>query len=110
LRHEQIWNNHQKNRNVTKADVVNQISERTGLEKVDVQEVMENFFKVVRGALMKGENVYFRGFGSFIVKKRAQKVARNITKNTSIVIPPHYVPAFKPSKQFTEKVKKNLKV
>lgn len=95
---------------MTKADVINKISEKTGLEKVDVQEVVESFFNVVKESMVNGENVYFRGFGSFVVKKRAQKVARNITKNTSIIIPPHYVPSFKPSKTFSEKVKTNLKV
>lgn len=95
---------------MTKADVVNEIAQKTGIEKVDVQEVIENYFKVVRDAMKKGENVYFRGFGSFVVKKRAQKVARNITKNTSIIIPPHYVPSFKPSKTFVNLVKKNVKI
>lgn len=95
---------------MTKAEVITKISEKTGLEKVDVQEVIESFFNVVKDSMINGENVYFRGFGSFIVKKRAQKVARNITKNTSIIIPPHYVPAFKPSKNFSEKVKENLTV
>jgi DNA-binding protein HU-beta len=94
---------------VTKADVVNEISAKTGIEKVDVQEVVETYFKVVKDAMSQGKNVYFRGFGSFIVKKRARKVARNITKNTSIVIPPHYVPAFKPSKTFVAQVKSKVK-
>lgn len=94
---------------MTKADVVSEISAKTGLEKVDVQDVIENFFHVVKENMSKGNNIYFRGFGSFVVKKRARKVARNIAKNTSIVIPPHYVPSFKPSKTFSEHVKNNVK-
>jgi len=95
---------------VTKAEVISEISAKTGLEKVDVQEVVESFFKVVREKMSEGNNIYFRGFGSFIVKKRARKVARNIAQNKSIEIPPHYVPSFKPSKTFSEKVKNNVKV
>lgn len=95
---------------MTKADVINEIAAKTGLEKVDVQEVVESFFKVVKDSMSEGNNVYFRGFGSFVVKKRARKVARNIAKNTSIVIPPHNVPSFKPSKTFVEKVKKETEV
>lgn len=94
---------------MTKADVVSEVASQTGLEKVDVQEVLESFFKVVKDKMSEGNNVYFRGFGSFIVKKRARKVARNIAKNTSIVIPPHYVPSFKPSKSFSERVKNQVK-
>lgn len=94
---------------MTKADIVSRISAKTGMEKVDVQEVVDNFIDAVKDTMGDGNNVYFRGFGSFVVKKRAKKVARNIAKNTSIVIPPHYVPTFKPSKTFVEKVKKNHK-
>jgi len=94
---------------LTKAEIVSEIASKTGLEKVDVQEVMESFFTVVKENMSKGNNIYFRGFGSFIVKKRARKVARNIAKNTSMTIPPHYVPAFKPSKTFSKRVKKNVK-
>lgn len=95
---------------MTKADVVAEISSKTGLEKVDVQEVLESFFQVIKSSMSDGKNVYFRGFGSFVVKKRARKVARDIAKNTSLVIPPHYVPTFKPSKSFNERVKNNVKV
>lgn len=95
---------------VTKAEVISEISAKTGLEKVDVQEVVESFFKVVKENMSEGNNIYFRGFGSFVVKKRARKVARNIAENKSIVIPPHYVPSFKPSKTFSERVKNNVKV
>ncbi len=93
-----------------KTDVVNEISKRTGLEKRDVKEVVENFFDIVKTSLINGENVYFRGFGSFTLKKRAQKIGRNITKNTSIVVPEHYIPYFKPSKEFSNKVKTSVKV
>lgn len=92
-----------------KTDVVTQIAKKTGLEKRDVKEVVEVFFGIVKDSLTKGENVYFRGFGSFTVKKRAQKIGRNITKNTSIVVPAHYIPYFKPAKSFSVTVKKNVK-
>ena len=94
---------------MTKADVVNQIVEKTGADKAVVQETVETFFKVVKNSMISGENIYFRGFGSFILKKRAQKVARNITKNTAIIIDEHYIPKFKPSKSFSDKVKKSIK-
>lgn len=94
---------------MTKADVVSKIAMNTGLEKVDVQEVVENFFKIVKDSMSEGENLYFRGFGSFVVKRRARKVARNIAKNTSIVIPPHHIPSFKPSKAFVEQVRGSVK-
>ena len=90
---------------MTKADVVNEIAGKTGIEKVDVQKVVESYFDVMKDVMSEGNNVYFRGFGSFVVRKRARKVARNIAKNTSMIIEPHYVPAFKPSKTFVAKVK-----
>lgn len=90
---------------MTKADIIAEISTKTGIEKVDVQETVEAFFKVIKNSLINGENVYVRGFGSFVVKKRAQKTARNISKNTAIIIPEHYVPSFKPAKVFVDKVK-----
>ncbi len=93
-----------------KTDVVTEISKKTGLEKRDVKEVVETFFDIVKGSLIDGENVYFRGFGSFTLKKRAQKIGRNITKNTSIVVPEHFIPYFKPSKSFSNKVKSTVKV
>jgi DNA-binding protein HU-beta len=95
---------------MTKADVVTQIVEKTGADKAVVQETVETFFKVVKNSMINGENIYFRGFGSFILKKRAKKVARNITKNTAIIIDEHYIPKFKPSKSFSDKVKKTNKV
>jgi len=94
---------------VTKADVINEISEKTGIDKLDVQASVEAFFSVVKTSMAKGENIYVRGFGSFVNKKRAKKIARNISKNTAIVIEEHYVPSFKPSKIFIEKIKKNVK-
>ena len=90
---------------MTKAEVIAEISQKTGVDKADVASSLEAFFKVVKNSMIEGENVYFRGFGSFIVKKRAQKVARIISQNKSIVIPEHYIPAFKPAKSFVEKVK-----
>jgi DNA-binding protein HU-beta len=94
---------------MTKADIVNEISEQTGIEKVEVQRTVEAFMHSVKNSLSKGENVYLRGFGSFIVKKRAQKTGRIISRNTTIVIPEHSIPAFKPSKTFVGQVKNNMK-
>ena len=94
---------------MTKADIISEISTKTGIEKVDVQETVEAFFKVIKTSMIGGENVYVRGFGSFVVKKRAQKTARNISKNTAIIIPEHFVPSFKPAKVFVVKVKSNTK-
>lgn len=88
-----------------KADLITKISESTGIEKVDVLVVLESFFKEVKTSLQNGENVYIRGFGSFVTKKRAEKVGRNIKKNVAITIPEHYIPSFKPSKTFTESIK-----
>ena len=89
----------------TKADIVNEIAKSTGAEKVLVQSIVEAFMDNVRNSLIENENVYLRGFGSFIIKKRATKVARNISKNTTITIPEHRIPAFKPAKSFVAKVK-----
>ena len=94
---------------MTKADIINEIANKTGIEKVSVQATVEAFMKSVRTTMIEGQNVYLRGFGSFIVKKRAEKTGRNISKNTEIIIPAHYVPTFKPAKTFTEKVKKSVK-
>lgn len=94
---------------MTKADIVNEISKNTGIEKITVQKTVEAFMEVVKDSLAKEKNVYLRGFGSFIVKKRAQKTARNISKNTTIIIPEHSIPAFKPAKTFASKVKNNVK-
>ena len=94
---------------MTKADIVASISEKTGIEKVSVQTTVEEFMKTVRASIEKGDNVYLRGFGSFVTKKRAEKTGRNISKNTAIIIPEHFIPAFKPAKSFVEEVKKNVK-
>jgi DNA-binding protein HU-beta len=91
-----------------KADLVTAISEKTGVPKVDVLVTLEEFFKSVKGSLSTGENVYIRGFGSFIVKKRKKKVGRHIKRNVSIEIPEHFIPAFKPAKVFMEDVKENV--
>ena len=88
-----------------KADLIQRISDKTGIAKVDVLVTLESFFKEVKDSLNEGENVYIRGFGSFIVKKRARKIGRNIKKNIAIEIPEHYIPAFKPAKIFIEKIK-----
>ncbi len=90
---------------MTKAEVINEIANKTGVDKADVSTTLEAFFKVIKNALAEHENVYFRNFGSFVVKKRAQKIARIISQNKSIVIPEHFIPAFKPAKSFVEKVK-----
>ncbi|WP_185865092.1 HU family DNA-binding protein [Blattabacterium cuenoti] len=95
---------------MTKADIITEIISETGLDKVDTQNIIESFMKKIKQSLNKGENVYLRGFGSFIVKYRAKKLGRHISKNRSIVIPAHNVPAFKPSKSFTEMVKKNVPI
>ena len=90
---------------MTKADIVNEIAKKTGVEKVQIQTIVEAFMDEVKASLEKEENVYLRGFGSFIIKKRAEKVARNISKNTTITIPAHNIPAFKPAKVFMNEVK-----
>ncbi|MBP6623652.1 MAG: integration host factor subunit beta [Chitinophagaceae bacterium] len=89
-----------------KADLINLIAEQTGVPKVDVLVSLESFFTNVKQTLTDGENIYIRGFGSFITKKRAAKVGRNIKKNTSVYIPEHFIPAFKPAKEFMDEVKK----
>ena len=95
---------------MTKADIVAKISERKGLEKGDVQAVVEAFMEEVKTSLETGDNVYLRGFGSFIIKTRAEKTGRNISKNTTIKIPAHNIPAFKPAKTFAEGVKSKVAV
>ena len=91
---------------MTKADIVNEIAKSTGVDKVTVLKTVEAFMESVKNSLAKEENVYLRGSGSFVVKKRAQKTARNISRNTTIIIPEHNIPAFKPAKTFTLSVKK----
>ena len=90
---------------MTKADVVNEIAKNTGIDKATVLATVESFMEVLKGSLAKKENVYLRGFGSFVVKERAQKTARNISKNTTIIIPAHSIPSFKPAKTFVSNVK-----
>lgn len=90
---------------MTKAEVITEIADKTGIDKADVSATVEAFFTVVKNKMSEGENIYVRGFGSFVNKKRAKKVARNISKNTAIVIDEHYVPSFKPSKVFIDKIK-----
>lgn len=90
---------------MTKADVIAEIAEKTGIDKADVTQTLESFFTVVKQSLTEGENIYVRGFGSFINKKRAKKVARNISKNQAMVIDEHFIPSFKPAKVFVEQVK-----
>ena len=91
---------------MTKADIVNEISKSTGIDKAAVLSTVESFMEVVKKSLSSDENVYLRGFGSFIVKRRAQKTARNISKNTTIIIPEHNIPSFKPARSFVAKVSK----
>ena len=90
---------------MTKADIVNEISRTTGIEKAAVQTTVEAFMEAIKGSVIDGKNVYLRGFGSFVVKKRAEKTARNISKNVTIKIPEHFIPSFKPSKSFVNQVK-----
>lgn len=91
-----------------KADLVNAISEKTGVAKVDVLVALETFFKEVKGSLVGGENVYIRGFGSFVIKRRAKKIGRHIKRNEAIEIPEHFIPSFKPAKVFVDQVKNNV--
>jgi DNA-binding protein HU-beta len=90
---------------VTKAELIAEIADKTGIDRGDVNATIENFFEVVKSNMEQGESIYIRGFGSFVNKKRAKKVARNISKNTAIIIEEHFVPSFKPSKQFVKQVK-----
>jgi len=88
-----------------KADLISEISDKTGIPKVDVMVTLETMFKEIKRSLIEGENIYIRGFGSFITKKRAAKIGRNIKKNIAVEIPEHYIPAFKPAKEFVQEVK-----
>jgi DNA-binding protein HU-beta len=94
---------------MTKAEIVAEIANKTGIEKVAVQATVEAFMDAVKAAMTNGENVYLRGFGSFTIKKRAKKTGRNISKNTTIIIPAHNIPAFKPAKSFMGEVKTKVK-
>jgi DNA-binding protein HU-beta len=95
---------------MTKADLVSQITEKTGIAKEDVEKIIESFFATIKNSLSQGENIYFRGFGSFIIRQRAAKTARNISEKTTIVIPAHQIPFFKPADHFISQVKEGLLV
>jgi DNA-binding protein HU-beta len=91
-----------------KADLINIIADKTGIPKVDVLVTIETMFKEVKDSLIKKENIYIRGFGSFIIKKRAAKIGRNIKRNVAVNIPEHFIPAFKPAKEFIQEVKSQV--
>jgi DNA-binding protein HU-beta len=94
---------------MTKADLVSKITDKTGVEKIAVQATVESLMTTIIDAMKSGENVYLRGFGSFVIKKRAEKTGRDISKNTTLIIPEHFVPTFKPAKTFVNDVKNKLK-
>ncbi len=94
---------------MTKAEIVAEIASKTNIEKVAVQQTVESFMDAIKKAMADGENVYLRGFGSFVVKQRAEKTGRNISKNTTIIIPAHNIPSFKPAKVFVNEVKSKVK-
>jgi DNA-binding protein HU-beta len=95
---------------MTKAEIVNEIITQTGIEKEAVEAVVESIMVTIKKSMADGENIYLRGFGTFLLKKRAAKTGRNITKNTPVKIPAHMIPAFKPSKEFTAQIKSRVKV
>jgi len=95
---------------MTKAEIVSNISNELGIDRADIQATVENFMKEIKTSLEKGENVYLRGFGSFIIKTRAEKTGRNISKNVAIKIPAHNIPAFKPAKIFVQGIKSKVAV
>lgn len=95
---------------MTKADVIAEVAEKTGIDRGDVTATVEAFLNVIRQSMAEGHNIYIRGFGSFINKKRAKKIGRNISKNTPIEINEHYIPSFKPAKTFVDKIKNSDKV
>jgi DNA-binding protein HU-beta len=94
---------------MTKAEIVANIATKTGIEKVTVQHTVEAFMDAVKHSMISGDNVYLRGFGSFVIKRRAEKTGRNISKNTTIIIPAHNIPSFKPAKTFVNEVKNKKK-
>mgnify|MGYP001449803586 FL=1 len=94
---------------MTKAELISKISLKTGVEKLTTSTIVEEMMKEIQNSIIDNNAVYLRGFGTFKPKKRAEKTGRNIKKNTTIIIPEHYVPAFKPSKKFITKVKQNIK-
>lgn len=94
---------------MTKAQIVSSISEKTGIDKAEVLATVEAFMNEIKSTLESKDNVYLRGFGSFIIKERAEKTGRNISKNTTIKIPAHFIPSFKPAKVFVNGVKAKVK-
>lgn len=95
---------------MTKADIISEVTQKTGLDKAEVSSTIESFFTVVKNSMAEGNDIFIRGFGSFINKKKARKTARNISKNTAIIIDEHFAPKFKPSPEFVEKIKSSTKV
>ena len=95
---------------MTKAEIINQIAKKTGIDKSDVQETVEATIITIKNAMIEGDDVFIRGFGSFVNKKRAKKIARNISTNTAMILDAHYKPSFKPAKEFCKKVKANNKI
>jgi DNA-binding protein HU-beta len=95
---------------MTKADIVSNIADETGLDRTEALRAVESFMNSIKTSLANGNNVYLRGFGSFVVKERAEKTGRNISKNTTIIIPAHNIPTFKPAKTFVDEVKNKVKV
>ena len=95
---------------MTKADIVSNIADETGLDRTEALRAVESFMNSIKTSLANGNNVYLRGFGSFVVKERAEKTGRNISKNTTIIIPAHNIPSFKPAKTFVDEVKNKIKV
>ena len=93
---------------MTKNDIINEIAKETAIDKRSIQKIVESFMGTVQESLAQNKNIYLRGFGSFIVKKRARKIARDISKNTSVIVPEHYIPYFKPSNSFVDKIKRSL--
>ena len=90
---------------MTKAEIVSEIASKTGIDKREVLMVVESLMDTIKTTMTNGEEAFLRGFGSFIIKRRAEKTARNISKNTTMIVPAHNIPAFKPAKEFLEKVK-----
>ncbi len=95
---------------MTKQDLVNEISKKTGIEKITVLKTVDALMETTKASMIKGNDIFLRGFGTFLIQHRAKKTARNISKNTTIIIPAHNIPKFKPAKEFVNKVKKSVKV
>jgi DNA-binding protein HU-beta len=93
-----------------KSEIVTEVMNRTGIEKVAVEAVIESIMQTIKSSMVSGENIYLRGFGTFLLKKRASKIGRNISKNTTVTIPAHMIPSFKPAKEFVDEVKSNVNI